>query len=122
MIPAMFKQMQTQVKDSVALAKAKELMAYTMESTKGVVKNIMNVDMVAMYDKYFDENEIKDFIAFYKSPSGQKFIHVQPDIQKEMMTIMFQKYIPEITKAMKARIEEMKADEKIKVRDSNSHP
>lgn len=112
MIPAMFKQMTSQVKDSAALARSKELLTYTLESTKGIVKKMLNEDMVLLYDKYFTENEINDFIAFYKSPSGQKLIQVQPDIQKEMMTVMFQKYIPEITKTMKARAEEMKAAEK----------
>jgi len=114
MIPAMFKQMQSQLKDSAALARAKELMTYTIESTKGIAKNMLNEDMVLLYDKYFNENEINDFIAFYKSPSGQKLIQVQPDIQKEMMTLMFQKYIPEIQKTMKARVEELKAAEKNK--------
>ncbi len=114
MIPTMFKQMQSQVKDSVALVRAKELMTYTMESTKGIVKNLLDEDMVLIYDKYFNENEIKDFIAFYNTSSGQKLIKAQPDIQKEMMQIMFQKYIPEIQKTIKAKVEEMKAAENTK--------
>jgi len=73
------------------------------------MKRMINEDMVAIYDKNFAENEIKDFINFYKSPSGQKLVNTQPEIQKEIMTVFIQKYLPEIQKATKAKMEEMKA-------------
>jgi len=108
MVPGMLNQMQGQLKDSTARARSKEMMISTMQIAKEISKKMLNEDMVASYDKYFTQNEINDFILFYKSPSGQKFILVTPDIQKDMMTAMMQKYMPEIQKTIKAKMDESK--------------
>lgn len=111
MIPAMMKQMQGQNKDSAAVARSQEVMKATIPVMRDILKNMMNEDMVGIYDKYFEENDLKDIIAFYKTPSGQKFLRTQPEIQKELMPIMFQKYVPQISRAMKEKMEELKAKE-----------
>lgn len=80
-----------------------EKMRALFKIVKDMSKKMTSTDMVELYDKYFTKEEIEDFIKFYKSPSGQKFLKVTPDIQKELMTIMMQKYMPE----MKKSIEEM---------------
>ena len=108
MVPGILNQMQGQIKDSTARARSKEMMISVMQTAKEISKKMLNEDMVASYDKYFTQNEINDFIRFYKSPSGQKFIQVTPDIQKDMMTAMMQKYMPEIQKTIKAKIDESK--------------
>jgi uncharacterized protein len=110
-IPAMLKQVQSEGKDSLAKAKSQERIKATMPIVRDIAKRMMDEDMVVIYDKYFTESEIKDFIAFYKSPSGQKFVNTTPLIQKDLMTVMFQKYMPEMQKAMKEKMEEMKATE-----------
>jgi uncharacterized protein len=81
-----------------------------MEASKMAAKKLLNVDMVDIYDKYFSEKEIDDFIAFYKSPSGQKMISSIPDIQRETMTIMAQKYSPEIEASMSKAFEQIGKD------------
>lgn len=81
-----------------------EKMKKVMKSMKAIMKKFVDDDMVNIYDKYFTEAELNDFITFYKSPSGQKFMKMQPDIQKEVMDIMMGKYMPDIMKA----IEEVK--------------
>jgi len=113
MIPPMMKQMQSQmpVKDSTARARTNEMMSSTMQTVKEITKRMINEDVVLLYDKYFSENEINDFITFYKSPSGKKLIKVTPDIQKDLMMVMMQKYIPEIQKAIKSKTDEMKNPE-----------
>jgi len=68
--------------------------------------------MALIYDKYFTEKEIKDFIVFYKSPSGQKYLSLSPEIMKEFMGTMMQKYMPEMKKTMKDKIEELKKTDK----------
>ena len=62
--------------------------------------------MALIYDKYFNQEEINDIISFYKTPSGHKWIKSTPEITKELMTVMMQKYMPEIQKAMKEKAEE----------------
>ena len=114
MIPSMISQMKSQnpIKDSLVNARSNELMKVTMQTTKVILKKMMDEDMVALYDKYFSQKEINDYIAFYKSPSGQKFIKVTPDISKDLMGIMMQKYIPQIQNTIKTKAEEMKIPEK----------
>jgi len=41
---------------------------------------------VDLYDKYFTEDEIKDLIVFYKSPTGKKTTEVLPKMFGESMT------------------------------------
>ena len=110
MIPAMMSQMKSE--DPSVNARANEMMTTTMQSAKVMVKKMMDEDMVTVYDKYFSQNEINDYITFYKSKSGQKFIKMTPEISKDLMMIMMQKYMPEFQKTMKEKVDEMKNTEK----------
>lgn len=84
MIPSMLAQMKSQnpQKESLAEARSNEMMKSSMQTTRAILKKMMDEDMVALYDKYFSQKEINDYIAFYKSPSGQKFIKVTPEFRK----------------------------------------
>ena len=79
-----------------------------MTVMKNITNRMLNEDMVLIYDKYFNQEEINDIISFYKTPSGHKWIKSTPEITKELMTVMMQKYMPEIQKAMKEKAEENK--------------
>lgn len=111
MVPTMVGQMQSEIKDSVARAKSTDIMNISMQAVKGFIPQMMD-DMALIYDKYFTEKEIKDFIVFYKSPSGQKYLNLSPEIMKEFMGTMMQKYMPEMKKTMKDKIEELKKTDK----------
>ncbi|MEI6678316.1 MAG: DUF2059 domain-containing protein [Mariniphaga sp.] len=104
-------QMQSQIKDSTSRAHSKELQNLTMQTVKEISTKWINEDVVPLYDKYFSQNEINDFIAFYKSPSGQKLLKISPEIAKDMMMVMMQKYMPGIQKTIKAKAEELKKTE-----------
>ena len=110
MIPSMMNQMKSQFpkKDSLANVRSNEMMKSIMQIVKEICNKMINEDMVALYDKYYSQNEINDYITFYKSPSGQKYIKVMPDITKDLMMIMMQKYMPEMQNKMKAKAEEIK--------------
>lgn len=113
MIPAMMNQMQSQMPgDSTAKVRSNEMMNSMLQTVKEISKKLMDEDMVVLYDKYFTQNEINDFSKFYKSPSGKKLLKVTPDIQKDLMMVMMQKYVPELQKTIKDRMEEMKNSEK----------
>ena len=51
---------------------------------------------IALYDKYFTQEEINEMIAFYKSGTGHKLAEVTPKIQNDLMMILLQKYSPEM--------------------------
>lgn len=104
--------MQPLVMDSAFRARSMEIMNSAMPVMKEISKKMINEDMVLVYDKYFSQDEINDLIAFHKTPTGQKFIKVTPDIQKDIRKVMMEKYMPEIQKIMKTKYEEMKNTEK----------
>lgn len=109
MIPAMVNQMQ--MKDSTAKARTMEIAKMAMESAKEALPKIMD-QMTASYDKYFTEQDIKDFITFYKSPAGQKYISVMPEMMKDIMGNMMKNFIPDMKKSMEARMEALKKEKK----------
>jgi uncharacterized protein len=77
-----------------------EKMKPFMKAIKGIMTKLVDNEMVTIYDTNFEDAEINDFITFYKSSSGQKYIKAQPTIQKEIMETMMIKYMPEIMKAV----------------------
>lgn len=103
MVPAMATQMQSEMKDSTAKARSGEVMKIAMETVKELSPKLTDM-MAAIYEKYYTEKEINDFLVFYKSPTGQKSISIMPQIMKEMMDDMMKNYIPEMQKTLKARM------------------
>lgn len=90
-ISSMTSQMQS---DTSLAAKMSKMMEKSMEFSKKFAMKLLNEDMVDIYDKYFTQQEIDDFIVFYKSKSGQKMINMIPEIQKDIMAAMSAKYTP----------------------------
>jgi hypothetical protein len=93
-------------RDSI-MAKADVIMKESMESAKKMLKSFMDNDMVDVYDRHFTHAEINDYIAFYKSPSGAKMLKIMPAVQKDIMSIMMQKYLPEMQKKIIERMKEI---------------
>ncbi len=110
-VPGMLSRMPNVPNDSASLATREKMMAGVMKIAKDICTKMINEDMVVIYDKYFSQAEIDDFIRFYKSASGQKFTKMTPTIQADLMNIMMQKYMPEMGKAIAASVEEMKNKE-----------
>lgn len=100
MIPIMMKSMPQQ-QDSTAISMMNVTMKKMTEVMMDITRRLLNEDMLAIYDKYYTEKDIKDLVAFYKSSAGQKMVKVSPDLNKEMMTILLTKYVPEIQSKMK---------------------
>jgi uncharacterized protein len=68
---------------------------------------LLNKDMVDVYDKYFSLEEIELFSVFYSSPSGQKLLSQMPSITKDIMDAMSAKYQPAAMESMIKDIEEL---------------
>jgi hypothetical protein len=49
-----------------------------------------------LYDKYFTESELKELVAFYKSPIGQKAISVTPNLLAEAMDMSNRVFTPKV--------------------------
>ncbi|MEK6304184.1 MAG: DUF2059 domain-containing protein [Acidobacteriota bacterium] len=46
---------------------------------------VMEQMFYPLYDKFFTEDELKDLVTFYKSPTGQKSIDVMPQLLQDAM-------------------------------------
>jgi hypothetical protein len=110
-VPSMLNQMPCALKDSASLAQRDKMMGGVMKIAKDICTKMINEDMVVIYDKYFSQAEVDDFIRFYKTPAGQKFIKMTPTIQGDLMNIMMQKYMPEMTKSIATAVTEIATKE-----------
>jgi uncharacterized protein len=78
-----------------------------LEDTMGMFsyQELLDIETSALA-KHYTDDELKDLLAFYRSPIGQKTIRVQPqlgmDVSGQMMAIM-QARMPAIIEKAKAR-------------------
>ncbi len=107
MMPVMLNQMQSQMKDSTAKAQSQEIMDIAKRTVVEMTPKIMS-QTTLIYDKYYTESEIKDFITFYKTPTGQKSINTMPEMMKDMMGNMMKNTIPDMAKEIAAKMLELK--------------
>jgi hypothetical protein len=62
---------------------------------------MMDDMLISIYDKVFTLAEIKDMLAFYKTPTGSKMLKQTPVIMAESMKIMQEKLVPKILDALR---------------------
>lgn len=104
MMPAFFGQNMQQEMDSTARIKKQQVIGAVMEEVKKIIVAVKEEKM-KLYDKYFTEKEIKQMIAFYKSPAGQKYVSTNPEITKELVMKVMQEYVPAMKESMKKKFE-----------------
>lgn len=63
----------------------------------------------SIYDKYFTEGELRDLVAFYKTPTGRKTIEVLPQLFADSMAKASEAIIPRIQEIMNVIMSEEKA-------------
>jgi hypothetical protein len=61
----------------------------------------VNEMQIHIFDKFYTLEEIKDMIAFYKTPTGQKTLLLKTPVMLETMKQMQEKIIPKIPAIMK---------------------
>ena len=59
-----------------------------------------------IFDKHFTESELKEWVAFYKSPLGKKSVELMPIMMAEMMPKMSEALFPRIQAEMDKIIED----------------
>ncbi len=73
-----------------------------------------------IYEKNLTEGELRDLIAFYKTPTGQKIIAVAPKMTIEAMLAFSEKLTPKLQEFMKEKAEAELALLKQKLRKGDS--
>jgi uncharacterized protein len=64
------------------------------------------------YGKYYSTAEIKDLTAFYRSPTGRKFIQVQDQVGRDIVNGLMQHYMPQSIQATRAEADREVSDVK----------
>jgi uncharacterized protein len=67
---------------------------------------VMEQIFFPLYDKHFTETELKELVAFYKSPTGKKFISVVPQLTQESMTKTGELVMPKLSALVNELVEE----------------
>ena len=62
--------------------------------------------IIPIYDKHFSETELRDLIAFYKTPTGRKSTELMPELMKTAMTGFSEKLTPKLQEFFKRMAEE----------------
>jgi hypothetical protein len=91
----------TQERSEHALVRTKELFDKNIDMSS-VMDNVAYI----VYNKYFSADELKDIIAFYKTPTGKKTLKVMPDLTRESMEQARSIITPQFQKVIVQLIEE----------------
>lgn len=59
-----------------------------------------------MYDKMYTEQELRDIVAFYKTPTGQKVIDTMPQLFAEAQTAAREKLLPQVMPIITSLVDE----------------
>ncbi len=78
--------------------------------------------LVAVYDKHYTLEEIRDLIAFYKSPTGQKSIRLMTTIMSESMQAMQERLLPKIPVIIREIEEEIRREAEEKINAKKPRP
>lgn len=88
MIPAQMEKMAQEDGDTNAPADMSALTGKMMDMIAEEFSwNKLKTDYIALYAETFTEQELKDMVAFYKSPAGQAYINKQPELMKRSVEL-----------------------------------
>lgn len=108
--PILKKQAELEFKNDEDKLNYSKYLDYILGEVERISTRMLNEDMYALYDKHFTQEEIKYLIQFYESPTGKKFIEKTPQITKELMETMMQKYMPAFQNNMINKLGELKKE------------
>ncbi len=104
MIVAQIQQMNAGSKDPAAQAKVKTLLNKILNMVKDATSwDKLKKDYIALYAQTYTEPELRDIIAFYKTPTGQTYVKKQPEVLKrsfDMSGKMMKGLMPKIQAAV----------------------
>ncbi len=92
------------------------------ELIKSMPMDEMTQAMVPVYQKHFTNGDVKGLIAFYESPTGQKFLQEMPEVTSESMQAMMPIMRDYMSGAEEQMQEEVKDMEKPAPKNSPDSP
>lgn len=112
-------------------AQKQERRQMTAEATERVSKNVreflvrLNIGQtieeigLPIIDKNYTESELRDIIAFYRTPTGQKTITIAPKMMMEAMMAFSEKFVPKFQEFIKETTEAELAQMKQKLQNGS---
>lgn len=85
-----------------------EYQSSVKQQTEELSNNLINVEMVKIYDVNFTEDEINQMIKFYQTPAGKKLVKMLPIIQDELLVSLKSKYLPDFLRKVQEKFQELK--------------
>ena len=86
MIPAFAAEVRKQAVTRPDLTKDLEEVLKSLQPELDLQRKAINDQVVATYAKYMSEQDMRDTVAFFKTPSGSKYIKVQPALIDDVVT------------------------------------
>ena len=108
MFDNMLQMMTQQSEKSLTKEQQSDLSSFIVSGMKDMIKKAVYEYYPKIYDKYFDEKDIKELIKFYKSAAGQKYLKVTPDIQNDLMQNYMKTDFLEFQKKIEQKKKEIK--------------
>ncbi len=71
--------------------------------------DVLNKVALVVYGKNFNDGELKDIIAFYKTPTGQKSLKQMPEVMRESMDMTTTLIAPQMGQIITQLMDEEKA-------------
>ncbi|HEY6331469.1 MAG TPA: DUF2059 domain-containing protein [Blastocatellia bacterium] len=102
---------QAQAKKVTSALMASEISRLSDSLVKGIdFDKMIAAVYVPLYDKYYTEDDLRDLIAFYKTPTGQKLVLVSPMLAAEASAKTGEFLLPMLMQNMKGLQEQMEKD------------
>lgn len=103
-----------QVEVNPALAPFRDVMSEFVD--KYLTWQAMKPDLIQLYAESFSEQELRELIAFYKTPTGQKTIALLPDLTRKGAEIgarLMERHGQELQQMIQQRVQELQQEEDV---------
>jgi len=88
---------QEQFKKSKNQAQINTFMVKVEKEVNKMFTNIIKNDLEGMFNSLFTDNEIREILAFYDSPTGKKLLGITSPLSQQITKIIEKKYTPQLT-------------------------
>lgn len=80
---------------------------WVSEIQEKILKEVYENEAIAIIDKVYTTEDLKEFLRFYKSPSGQKLLKTEPIINMEIDEVVLKKFTPILNDSIKKMYSEL---------------
>ncbi len=110
MLAVFQQQAEGKIQGAAAKEKYDEYVEFMKTEVRDLSDKMVNQEMVDIYNRHFTQEEIKDLIRFYETPTGKKLIEKNPEVTKDLMNSMMTKYMPEFQGKLASKLKDLSVE------------